>query len=76
MDQLNCFFNSANSLLSDPDFAIQHVLSPNAFTRKRCLTLRNTWWCLMAHGSSSLQSEVPLFRLKFENEFYCMQGTF
>ena len=69
MDQLNCFFNSANSLLSDPDFAIQHVLSPNAFTRKRCLTLRNTWWCLMAHGSSSLQSEVPLFRLKFENEF-------
>lgn len=68
MNTLNAFFDSINTLLSDQDFIKTHALSDKDFTRKRCLTLRNTWWCLMAHGSASLQSEVPLFFSKFKQD--------
>lgn len=68
MNALNHFFDSVNSLLADSDFIKSHALSDKAFSRKRCLTLKNTWWCLMAHGSSSLQSEVPLFFTKFKQD--------
>lgn len=68
MNTLNLFFDSVNSLLSDSDFIRSHAISAKDFSRKRCLTLRNTWWCLMAHGSASLQSEVPLFFSKFKQD--------
>lgn len=68
MNTLDHFFNSTNTLLSDTDFIRMHAFSEKDFTRNRCLTLKNTWWCMMAHGSASLQSEVPMFWAKFKNE--------
>ena len=68
MNILDLFFDSANELLSDQDFIKKHSISDKDFTRNRCLTMKNTWWCLMAHGSYSLQSEVPLFFSKFKHK--------
>ncbi|MGN1276314.1 MAG: IS4 family transposase [Floccifex sp.] len=68
MNTLDHFFNSTNTLLSDTDFIRMHAFSEKDFSRNRCLTLKNTWWCMMAHGSASLQSEVPMFWDKFKNE--------
>lgn len=68
MKTLDLFFDSVNSLLSDSDFIRLHAFSDKDFSRNRCLTLRNIWWCLMSHGSASLQSEVPLFFSKFKQD--------